>query len=113
VKKLGSSHPELLIEEPANRILTAVKKAEDDASVVVRFHTAEGCPAHANLRLFQFLIKEGCLKNVETPDPSLLRRGLGWLPGMLTLPPPTPPPAEEGSDFSSALPDRDALRNFE
>ena len=39
--------------EPANLILTAMKKAEDDEGVVVRFYEAEGCEVHAHLRLFR------------------------------------------------------------
>jgi alpha-mannosidase len=39
--------------EPANLILTAMKKAEDDDGVVIRFYEAEGCQVHAKLRFFQ------------------------------------------------------------
>jgi alpha-mannosidase len=44
---------EFLRLEPANLILTAMKKAEDDEAVVVRFYEAEGCQALAKLHLFQ------------------------------------------------------------
>ena len=46
-------HAGFLNLEPTNLILTAMKKAEDDDGVVVRFYEAEGCEAQAHLRFFQ------------------------------------------------------------
>jgi alpha-mannosidase len=58
--------------EPANLILTAMKKAEDDDGVVVRFYEAEGCQVHANLRLFQPIKqawKTNLIEDEEQPLP--------------------------------------------
>jgi alpha-mannosidase len=58
--------------EPANLILTAMKKAEDGEGVVVRFYEAEGCQVHANLRLFQPIKqawKTNLIEDEEQPLP--------------------------------------------
>jgi alpha-mannosidase len=44
---------EFLRLEPTNLILTAMKKAEDDDGIVLRFYEAEGRQVRAKIRLFQ------------------------------------------------------------
>jgi alpha-mannosidase len=54
-----------------------MKKAEDDEGVVVRFYEAEGCPVHANLRLFQPIKQAWKINLVEDEEQPLPRSGDG------------------------------------
>jgi alpha-mannosidase len=63
--------------EPANLILTAMKKAEDDEGVVVRFYEAEGCQAHANLRLFRPIKQAWKTNLIEDEEQPLTPSGDG------------------------------------
>jgi len=62
---------EFLRLEPPNLILTAMKKCEDDDSVVVRFYEAEGHPAKARIKLFR-PIKQAFKTNLIEEEPGSL-----------------------------------------
>jgi alpha-mannosidase len=63
--------------EPPNLILTALKKAEDDEGVVVRFYEAEGCQVHANLRLFHPIKQAWKTNLIEDEEQPLTPSGDG------------------------------------
>ena len=63
---------EFLRLEPANLIVTAMKKAEDDEGVVIRFYESEGCQVHVKLRLFQ-PIKQAWRTNLIEDEEEPLR----------------------------------------
>jgi alpha-mannosidase len=63
--------------EPANLILTAMKKAEDDEGVVVRFYEAEGCEVHAHLRLFRPIKQAWKTNLIEDEEQPLTPSGEG------------------------------------
>jgi alpha-mannosidase len=63
--------------EPANLILTAMKKAEDDDGVVVRFYEAEGCQVQASLRFFQPIKQAWKTNLIEDEEQALTPSGDG------------------------------------
>jgi alpha-mannosidase len=63
--------------EPANLILTAMKKAEDNEGVVIRFYEAEGCQVHANLRLFHPIKQAWKTNLIEDEEQRLTPSGDG------------------------------------
>ena len=71
------STAEFLKLEPANLILTAMKKAEDDGGVVVRFYEAEGCQVHAKLRFFQPVKRAWKTSLIEEEEQALPLSGDG------------------------------------
>ena len=66
--------------EPSNLILTAMKKAEDDDGVVVRFYEAEGSQAQAYLRFFQPIKQAWKTNLIEDEEQPLTPSGDGSLP---------------------------------
>jgi alpha-mannosidase len=65
--------------EPSNLILTAMKKAEDDDGVVVRFYEAEGSQVQANLRFFQPIKQAWKTNLIEDEEQALTPSGDGSL----------------------------------
>ena len=63
--------------EPANLILTAMKKAEDDEGVVVRFYEAEGYQVYANLRFFHPIKQAWRTNLIEDEEQPLTPNGDG------------------------------------
>jgi alpha-mannosidase len=63
--------------EPANLILTAMKKAEDDDGVVVRFYEAEGCQVQASLRFLQPIKQAWKTNLIEDEEQALTPSGDG------------------------------------
>lgn len=59
---------------PANLILTAMKKAEDDDGIVVRFYEAEGSEAHATLNLFSPIKQAWKTNLIEDEEQALTPR---------------------------------------
>jgi len=61
---------EFLRLEPANLILTSMKKCEDDEALVLRFYEAEGRAVHAIIRLFRPIKKAWKTSLIEDePEP--------------------------------------------
>ena len=65
------SSAEFLQLAPANLILSALKKAEDDDALVRRFYEAKGRAVNAGIRLFS-PSKEAWKTNLIEEDPGLL-----------------------------------------